>query len=431
MSNVSSKKKGSGILNKMFLYFLFISYLYSIHYRYMPLNSTALIGIVGMFVYMSNDYIKSVLFRGHAFRKVLSLYVPIIIVTIISLLVNSTGDLRFVKWAITGVFYFFGGATIVYLTKKIYGYIDGVKIVDMMIIAAVFQLSLSLIMWAFPALKDELISLLKTSSINDMILEKASEKRLIGFGAYFFGSAVIHGFILIMIAIHYNKVNGTKSLIWMLSFIYIFIIGLMMARSIIFGAIFALIVFLVRAYNSYKLFSSTSKVVFAVFFALMIASTLSSSLINRFQTVIDFGFELFINERETGHLRVQSMNSLDNMYIYPDNIKTWVIGDGKWDKSNGGYYKDTDVGVCRMIFYFGLIGLFVYFLFNIRLLMTICRRNREWGSLPVIVFLAYISILNYKGFTDIFLLIIPFYFVEATSMKETYVIMNCNKQLVS
>ena len=430
MSIVSSKKNGSGILNKVFLYFLFISYLYSIHYRYMPLNSTALIGIVGILVYISNDYVRSILFRGHAVRKVLSLYIPVVIVTLISLLANSTGDMRFVKWAITGVFYFFGGATIIYLTKKVYGYIDGVKLVDMMIIAAVFQLSLSLIMWAFPSLSDELFTLLQTSSVNEMIFEKASGMRLIGFGAYFFGSAVIHGFILIMIAIYYNKVRGTKSLIWMMSFIYIFIIGLMMARSIIFGAILALIIFLVRAYKSKKLLISTSKVVFAVFFALLISLTLSSSVINRFQTVIEFGFELFINERETGHLRVKSMNSLDNMYIYPDNIKTWVIGDGKWDKSNGGYYKDTDVGVCRMIFYFGLIGLFAYLIFNIRLLKTICRRN-SWGTLPIIIFLAYISILNYKGFTDIFLLVIPFYFVETTRMKEAYIIMNSSKQLVS
>jgi hypothetical protein len=386
----------------------------------MPLNSTALIGIVGMFVCMSNNYVKYYLFRGNAVKKILSLYVPIIVVTLISLLLNSTSDLRFVKWAITSVFYFFGGATIVYLIKKVYGYMDGVKLVDMMIVAAVFQLSLSLIMWAFPVVGDRLFTLLQTSSVNEMILEKASGMRLIGFGAYFFGSAIIHGFILIMIAIYYNKVGGIKSLIWILSFIYIFIIGLMMARSIIFGAILALIIFLVRAYKSKRLLRLTTKVVFAVGFAIMIASTLSSSLINRFQTVIDFGFELFINERETGILRVQSMNSLDKMYIYPDNIKTWVIGDGIWENSNGSYYKGTDVGICRMIFYFGLTGLFVYFIFNIRLLKTICRRNRELGTLPIIIFLAYISILNYKGFTDIFLLIIPFYFVETTSIKDAY-----------
>ena len=56
------------------------------------------------------------------------------------------------------------------------------------------------------------------------------------------------------------------------------------------------------------------------------------------------------------------------MYVFPDNMKTWLIGDGYFSaprdvdpyfvgKLVGGYYMGTDVGYLRFIFYFGIIGL--------------------------------------------------------------------------
>ena len=62
------------------------------------------------------------------------------------------------------------------------------------------------------------------------------------------------------------------------------------------------------------------------------------------------------------------------MYVFPDNIKTWIIGDGYFANPGdtdpyyvgplgGAFYKSTDVGYLRFIFYFGVLGLFAFVLF--------------------------------------------------------------------
>ena len=64
------------------------------------------------------------------------------------------------------------------------------------------------------------------------------------------------------------------------------------------------------------------------------------------------------------------------MVVFPDNWVTWLIGDGyaanPMDKTLSffdpyytgpiyhGYYKGTDIGYLRYIFYFGLVGTFVF-----------------------------------------------------------------------
>ena len=56
------------------------------------------------------------------------------------------------------------------------------------------------------------------------------------------------------------------------------------------------------------------------------------------------------------------------MIVWPDNLKTWIIGDGYFenqrndsnyigDATRKGYYMGTDIGYLRFLFYFGIFGL--------------------------------------------------------------------------
>ena len=59
------------------------------------------------------------------------------------------------------------------------------------------------------------------------------------------------------------------------------------------------------------------------------------------------------------------------MIVFPDNLHTWIIGDGYFDNpfnrdmnyigpNFGGYYMATDIGYLRFLFYVGLIGLLLF-----------------------------------------------------------------------
>ena len=74
------------------------------------------------------------------------------------------------------------------------------------------------------------------------------------------------------------------------------------------------------------------------------------------------------------------------MVIFPDNDKTWIIGDGYmlnpfWVDDNfvgpnygGGFYMGTDIGYLRFIFYFGIVGLMAFLCFFVSVVVVLAKR---------------------------------------------------------
>ena len=101
------------------------------------------------------------------------------------------------------------------------------------------------------------------------------------------------------------------------------------------------------------------------------------------------------------------------MMVFPDNVKTWIIGDGYFANpyntdptyvgyQPGGYYMGTDIGYCRFIFYFGLIGLFVFSCFLI-LVAKECIALLPDYTMVILFILLLGFIIWLKVATDVFL----------------------------
>ena len=132
-----------------------------------------------------------------------------------------------------------------------------------------------------------------------------------------------------------------------------------------------------------------------------------------FRENLRFGFEGFFSLVEEGKWDVHSNEILKNMYVFPDNLKTWIIGDGYFDNPNGiepyyigptwhGYYQNTDVGYLRFIYYFGLAGLIAFILFMIKASKVCMNRFASYRSLFFVILLLNF-IVWFKVSTDIFL----------------------------
>ena len=126
-----------------------------------------------------------------------------------------------------------------------------------------------------------------------------------------------------------------------------------------------------------------------------------------------FAFEGFFSLVEQGEWDVSSNNSLMNMYVFPDNAKTWIIGDGYFDGPSNtdpyyvgptmtGFYMWTDVGYLRFIFYFGLIGLGAFMAFFYKCGQT-CATKFSGYSVMFWIILLLNYIIWFKVSTDIFL----------------------------
>ena len=128
---------------------------------------------------------------------------------------------------------------------------------------------------------------------------------------------------------------------------------------------------------------------------------------------IRFAFEGFFAIYEDGEWEVGSNTTLKNMIVFPDNLKTWIIGDGyfgnpKGDPNylgeiTGGYYMGTDIGYLRLIFYMGLTGLFAFSLFMCKAAQMCIERFKGYRMM-ILLLLSVHFIVWLKVSTDCFLI---------------------------
>lgn len=121
-------------------------------------------------------------------------------------------------------------------------------------------------------------------------------------------------------------------------------------------------VFYIFLLNGKREILRSTKTIFAL--ALSICSIGIAAILFLFhnnEQAFNWAFEIFINFSNNGTLESDSTNQLQEMYVLPDNIKTWLIGDGRISNGGLGFYMDTDVGYIRSLFYWGLIGSIIYY----------------------------------------------------------------------
>ena len=385
------------MIKKISVFVLLFSFIYQISYFFLPFNTPFVMGLIGLPLYLYNyssfsgkdiEYVRDIL---------LSL-LPVAIVALFSIVGNHSFDFHFVKWTITNSLYFFGAYLMFLLLKDSFRDFSFGKLVELIVLCAIVQLSLSLIMYFSPAVKNVLQPLIIESEISKMAMERA-QTRMIGFGTHFFTSGTVHAFILIMIAVYFikQKVSYLKSVVMMFSFIFIAAVGAIMARTTLVGVLFAIvIVLLMRKGKKFFIFGLVSSSII-----MYILSTLYLDLIGDSMDVLfGFGFETFVNYQKTGSISTSSTVDMLNMYKFPTTWETWLFGDAQYEAGRG-YYMNTDIGYCRLIFYFGIIGFIAYMYFEYYILKKIFP-PQKYGNVIWSVLLCFVLVINGKGTFDIF-----------------------------
>lgn len=70
-------------------------------------------------------------------------------------------------------------------------------------------------------------------------------------------------------------------------------------------------------------------------------------------------FEIYNYYEDYGEIGTRSTNAISDMNFLPDNFSTWIVGDGLFYQGSE-FYKNTDIGLARIIFYGGLLGSLFY-----------------------------------------------------------------------
>ena len=286
----------------------------------------------------------------------------------------------------------------------------------------------------YPVVKELVNRFVATSGFIDQS-DLANKDRLYGIGCALDVAGTRFSAVLTMIAALIAKHKGAnlyRLYAYMASFVIIGVIGNMIARTTSVGVMLAIVYWLVSAYPySFTINRSSTGILKHVLILSAVALSIIISLYNNNPAVsedIRFAFEGFFSLAEKGEWDVSSNDRLMTMYVFPDNAKTWIIGDGYFDGPTNtdpyyvgppmtGFYMWTDVGYLRFIFYFGLIGLAAFMYFFFKCGQACAHKFRSYALLFWFLMLLNF-IIWFKVSTDIFLVFALFLCISREDNDE-------------
>lgn len=414
------------MFKKLILFLLLFTLIYKPEFIVIPHSVNMFFGLLGMVVYYTNRSRANMITTaaGLSLRYIIRCFIPFVVVSLISILVNFSFDLYYPRLAVSLVLSFFSYYLVAVLFYKIYGEMTIQKVSDYFIIAECLFLFIGLVSFFSPDIFNLLNSIQRLGDIGENAIERTEGTRLISIGAQFFTAAMINGFVLIIIGLHflYDKLSLKKRIIYLIAFIYIFVIGLMMGRTTLIGGACGL---LLIAYSLVKGRVSFIKLIFAFAVtagvAVFVVSKVMSSSKYDFTLLSEFGFEMFINYLNGDGFDAHSNNAMRDMYdTIPSDLKTWIIGDAKWSEGDH-YYKRVDTGYLRGLWYFGIVGLITLFIYYYKIIRyCVVRQRKFFGKtiIPFLAFMGYVLILNYKGPVDIYFYLLPYMYCTLPELQK-------------
>ena len=404
-------------------------YFFSIELRFMPsVNTKMVLGGIGLFILAYQLVRKSgALINRDSF--VISVSAALVsLAGFISVVYNDTNDYAYATYIVSMWVWLSAAYVAVTCIRWVHGTVSIFIVCNYLIVLGVAQCALALGMEFYAPLKRIVYSLLAEGTVSFM----KEKDRLMGFGVGLDVAGSRFAAILIMIpfvCMQYRQKVIRYIPLYILAFFIICVIGNMIGRTTTVGAVIAILSFIVfsRFYQvddfQKRLLGWTVGLLAVVVPVCIIAY----NTVPEFHDLLRFGFEGFFSLAEKGKWDVHSNEMLKHGYIFPDNLKTWLIGDGYFGSTDAdpyyvgtrwaGFYKGSDVGYSRFLFYFGLTGLILFLLFFFKVCKICVLRFKDMKYM-FIVLLALNLIYWLKVSTDIFPVFALFLCITETCKAE-------------
>lgn len=346
-----------------------------------------------------------------------------------SIIVNNTPDTAYANYIVSMWVWLGGAYMLTQVMRQMHGGLSVILIVNYLISVCVVQCLMALVIDSYPAVKDFVDSYVQQGQD---FLNATNVKRLYGIGASLDVAGSRFAAVLIMIAFVSAMIENTELKkfipLYLVCFFFIAIVGNMIARTATVGLGLAVVCWLIIAFvpEIGERFSGNGQLWRWLLLIFAVAVVISVFLYNvnpDFEKKMRFAFEGFFSLFEDGKWEVSSNEKLKTMYVFPETLKTWIIGDGYFSNPRdvdpyfvgeeiGGYYMGTDVGYLRFIFYFGVIGLFAMVAVIFKAGQA-CIRNLSGYKLMFVLLLLANYIIWLKVSTDLFLVFALFLMVRS------------------
>lgn len=399
-----------GLIITSFFYFpFFVTFLPSV-------NTKMMVALAGLILLMFN------LSRGREakidknFFIISLLALGVSFVSLMSMTLNNTTDNSYLSYIISMWVWCGAGYFVVGFIKCVHGKCSIELLCQYMIVVGVCQCLVAIAIDNIPFVEQFVHSFLAG---NDFMGKAKGRTHGIGCGLDVGGARL--GVLLVMIAYLLPRMQKYKNykirtFLLLISYGIIIVIGNMIGRTATTGAIISLLYLVYVFYSKNEIIPNEKRqfLTYSVILFLCMTIIISVFLYNGsiyWAEKFRFGFEGFFSLVEVGSWEVQSNDMLMEGMIFPDNTWTWIIGDGYMadpyydpyyiGEASYGFYKNTDAGYSRFIFYFGLVGLAIFSLFFIKV-ACVCISKFRTHKMLFLMILALCFIVWIKATSDLF-----------------------------
>lgn len=414
-----------GVLTSMF-YFPF-------EFRVLPgLNTKMMLAAVALVLLFLKMVFRHNLTASRDFLYLSAIAVLVSFCGIFAVTYNNTTDYAYATY-ITSAWVWWGAAyTVCQYIKLVHGRLSWQLVVNYLIAACVFQCIIAFVMDNNLAVKQFVNSI----ALQEDLVFEGNVHRLYGIGAMLDVAGMRFAAVLVMIVylLANSKVQKRwyEYLLYFSSFIIITVAGNVIARTTLIGALVGLVYLAVITLRQTKHIEHNYNVMWCWIAGLLAVSipllVISYQTDPKMRDRLRFGFEGFFNYFEHGSFDYTSNETLSNMYIWPDNAKTWIIGDGYFSNPintdpyytgeiTRGFYKGTDVGYLRFIYYFGVVGLLAFSFYMLKV-GQICIRKFPQRKWLFVMLLGVHFIVWAKVATDLFLVFALFLCLDAEREED-------------
>lgn len=330
-------------------------------------------------------------------------------ITVTSVCINSYLDTSFFFYPASIMLILLSTLGMLLLLHFIHVPLSMDKLFSLQVGACVLQCFLSILLYALPTFYDGWYSLIRMSELEEYATTQSFGTRLTGVGTGFFGAGVTCSMGLFCCTYLLSKSNDRVAILtYILSWIFILVVGSGLARTTQVGAAISLCYLFV----SVGLWKTKIKrnVTFIIHVFMVIVITGVVVIVYLIHTIPEIEslslhtFEAIYNLFEEGRLYTDSSNVLLRSWPLPDNVRTWIIGDAKFMDPTGQdyYYMGCDIGWYRLLYCVGVAGLISYCY-----LQYLFFKIPNWGKFErFFVFIMFLTFLH-KGFLDLVVYVAP------------------------
>ena len=350
-------------------------------------------------------------------RNVFEIFAIAVVVSLIgltSVVFNNTPDYAYATYFVSMCVWLSAAFVTCTLIKSVHGEITIERIAIYITAVCVFQCIMALVIDSNMAVK----SFVDTYVMQDQKMLTELE-RIYGIGASLDVAGVRFSACLILLVYALNKnkdrMSNMQILMALLAYVVIAVVGNMVARTTIVGVGLSLF-YAFLTFRPDRVSNSFMRLFRIALIVLAVVLPLSVYLYNnnlQFHELSRFAFEGFFSYVEDGEWHVDSNEKLKTMIVFPENMKTWIIGDGYFSNpydtdptyvgyQPGGFYMGTDIGYLRFVFYFGLIGLIAFSCFFVTVARNCITKLPEHKMLILFILLLGF-VIWLKVATDVFL----------------------------